>query len=83
MQKFWILIQEMDDFGHFAAYVRPVRTYENIISIFSNFPANTTANIYPTKKEAFSTAEILNDGYRSRGIYKWDYMEDGITPAPF
>lgn len=82
-KKFWLLIQEMDDFGHFAAYVRPVSTYENLASIIKAFPDNTTANIYPTKKEAAAQADALNRQWHERGLYKWDFMEDGTTPAPF
>ena len=81
--KFWVLVQEMDDFGHFAAYVRPVSSSDNLILLFKAFPDTTTANIYPTKKAACNMARALNQGYHARGVYKWDFMEDGITPAPF
>lgn len=83
MRKFWILIQEMDDFGHFAAYVRPVQTYDNIAAIIRGYTRNATANIYPTKRDAYEAARILNDQWHRRGLYRWDYMEDGVTPAPF
>lgn len=82
-KKFWILIQEMDAFGHYAAYVRPVSVCDNLISIFKRYPDHTTASIYPTKKEAYTQARVLNDDWHRRGVYKWDFMEDGTTPAPF
>lgn len=82
-KKFWLLVQEMDAFGHFAAYVRPVSGSDNLVSLFKAFPDTNTANIYPTKKAASNAAQALNQGWHERGVYKWDYMEDGTSPAPF
>lgn len=83
MRKYWILIQEMDAFGHFAAYVVPVGAYENLASILKRYPDIMAANICPTRKEARTQAQILNDQWHYRGLYRWDHMEDGTTPAPF
>lgn len=83
MRKFWILIQETDEHGHHAAYIRPVTTSDNIVSICKALPNSAAANIYPTKKAADNIARLLNDDWHRRGVYKWDFMEDGITPAPF
>lgn len=32
---------------------------------------------------ADNIARLLNDDWHRRGVYKWDFMEDGTTPAPF
>lgn len=80
--KYWLLIQEKDAFGHFAAYVRPVFGSDNLVSLCKSFSDTTYANIYPTKKAASGAAQALNQDWHERGVYTWDYMEDG-TPAPF
>lgn len=82
-KKYWLLIQEVDAHGHFSAYVRPVCGCDNLVSILKAFPDTTTANIYPSKKAAAEVAQIYNESWHTRGLYKWDYMEDGTTPAPF
>lgn len=33
-KKFWILIQETDEHGHHAAYIRPVTSSDNLVSIY-------------------------------------------------
>lgn len=82
-KKFWILIQETDEHGHHAAYISPVTSSDNIASICKALPSSAAANIYPTKKAADNIARLLNDDWHRRGVYKWDFMEDGTTPAPF
>lgn len=82
-RKYWLLIQETDEHGHHAAYLRSVTGTINLVSLFKNFPKGTTANLYPTKKAAAHTAQCLNDGWHLSGCYIWDFMEDGTTPAPF
>lgn len=82
-KKYWLLIQETDEHGHHAAYIRPVTTSANIVAICKDMPSGTAANIYPTKKAADNIARMLNDEWHTLGVYKWDFMEDGITPAPF
>ena len=82
-KKYWLLIQETDEHGHPAAYIRPVTSSDNIASICKALPSSAAANIHPTKKAADNIARLLNDEWHTRGVYKWDFMEDGITPAPF
>lgn len=83
MRKFWILIQETYEHGHHAAYIRPVTSSDNLVSIIKSLPGNASANVYSTKKEADNVCRMLNNEWHRRGVYKWDFMEDGITPAPF
>ena len=82
-KKYWLLIQETDEHGHHAAYIRPVTSSDNIANICKALPSSAAANIYPTKKAADNIARLLNDDWHRRGVYKWDFMEDGTTPAPF
>ena len=34
-KKYWLLIQETDEHGHHAAYIRPVTTSANIVAIIA------------------------------------------------
>lgn len=83
MKKFWILIQETDEHGHHAAYIRPVISSDNLVSIIKSLPGNASANIYSTKKEPDHICRMLNNEWHRQGVFKWDFMEDGKTPAPF
>lgn len=83
MKNNYILIQEMDDFGHFYAWVRIIKPYDNLKKILDYSDDVKAANMYPTKKEAYAQAQALNQQWHERGVYKWDFMEDGVTPAPF
>lgn len=49
-KKFWLLIQETDEHGHHAAYIRPVTTSANIASICKALPSSATANINSTNR---------------------------------
>lgn len=51
-KKYWLLIQETDEHGHHAAYIRPVTSSDNIASICKALPSSAASNIYPTKKAA-------------------------------
>lgn len=82
-KKFWILIQETDEHGHHAAYIRPVTSSDNLVSIIKSLPGNVSANVYSTKKEPDQICRMLNNEWHRQGVFKWDFMEDGITPAPF
>lgn len=83
MRKFWILIQETDEHGHHAAYIRPVTSSDNLASIIKSLPGNVSANVYSTKKEPDQICRMLNNEWHRQGVFKWDFMEDGKTPAPF
>ena len=82
-KKFWILIQETDEHGHHAAYIRPVTSSDNLVSIIKSLPGNASANVYSTKKEPDQICRMLNNEWHRQGVFKWDFMEDGNTPAPF
>ncbi len=82
-KKFWILIQETDEHGHHAAYIRPVTSSDNLVSIIKSLPGNASANVYGTKKEPDQICRMLNNEWHRQGVFKWDFMEDGKTPAPF
>ena len=83
MVKFWILIQETDEHGHHAAYIRPVTSSDNLVSIIKSLHGNAAANVYSTKKEPDQICRMLNNEWHRQGVFKWDFMEDGKTPAPF
>ena len=83
MGKFWILIQETDEHGHHAAYIRPVTSSDNLVSIIKSLPGNAFANVYGTKKEPNQICRMLNNEWHRQGVFKWNFMEDGKTPAPF
>lgn len=83
MRKFWILIQETDEHRHHAAYIRPVTPSDNLVSIIKSLPGNASVNVYGTKKEPDHICRMLNNGWHRQGVFKWDFMEDGKTPAPF
>ena len=57
-KKYWLLIQETDEHGHHAAYIRPVTSSDNIASICKALPSSAAANIYPTKKAADNIARL-------------------------
>lgn len=79
MKKFYLLIQEQDEHGHFSAWIRPVTSADNIAGI----PDIMAATIYPTKKEAARICDMIIKCWQQDGVYKFDYMPDGVTPAPF
>lgn len=83
MKKYYLLIQDCDEHGHFSAWIRPVTNCDNIASIVAGIPGIIAANIYHTKKECNIVCDMLNKHWSADGKYKWDYMPDGITPAPF
>ena len=83
MKKFYLLIQEQDEHGHFSAWTRPVTSSDNIAAIIARIPDALAVNIYPTMKEAARICDTYNKYWHEADEYKWDYMPDGVTPAPF
>ena len=83
MKKFYLLIQDKDKHGHFSAWIRPVTNSDNIAAIIAGIPDIMAANIYPTKKEAARVCDMIIKYWQQDGVYKFDYMPDGVTPAPF
>lgn len=82
MKKFYLLIQQKDKYDHFCAWVRPVTNSDNIAAVIRGMTDAIAVNIYPTKKEAARVCDMLNKYWHEDGVYTWDYMEDGTTPAP-
>ena len=83
MRKYWILIHEILPTGLLDAYVVPVDSSSNIKAILDGCPNAYAVNICDTKRDAHTQAQTLRDRWRSMGCWRWDYMEDGTTPAPF
>jgi hypothetical protein len=83
MKKYWLLIIETDAHSHKAARVHGITESVNLVAYVASLPKFTTVNICPSQKAARDTAERLNHYFHIDGEYKYDFMDDGTTPAPF